>query len=82
MHDVNSGGFLAHRKPIENEDETENLNTNAVVRAGCERHPQIDMKVADCIGFELPLQRLVAFDIGQFRNTVTVRGKVTIIISI
>ena len=38
MHDLNNGGFLAHRSRMENEDETEIRNTSDVVRTGCERH--------------------------------------------
>ena len=38
MHDLNNGGFLAHRSRMENEDETEIRNTSAVFRAGCEKH--------------------------------------------
>jgi RTX calcium-binding nonapeptide repeat (4 copies)/Protein of unknown function (DUF2974) len=38
MHDLNNGGFLAHRSRMENEDETEIRSTSDVVRTGCEGH--------------------------------------------
>ena len=46
MHDLNNGGFLAHRNLMENEDETEPKvrasetdNTSELYRAGREGHP-------------------------------------------
>jgi CRISPR/Cas system CMR-associated protein Cmr3 (group 5 of RAMP superfamily) len=38
MHDLNNGGFLAHRSRMESEDETEIRNTSDVVRTVCEGH--------------------------------------------
>ncbi|MBZ0262669.1 MAG: hypothetical protein K8F90_18960, partial [Hyphomicrobiales bacterium] len=37
LHDLNNGGFLAHRSNMESADETEIRNPSGVVRTGCER---------------------------------------------
>jgi|GEM_PF-4469311 len=39
MHDLKTGGFLAHRSPLENEDETEIRAASSVGRTSCEGHP-------------------------------------------